>query len=119
MKSQLYSGIVRHRRTSPKSYAFTYGVYYFGLDLDEIAETDRRIKLFSYNRPNVLSFLDRDHMGEPGRGVRVAMREHLAERGIDPERVDVTLVTNTRVLGYVFNPVSFYFVRGREDRAHA
>jgi hypothetical protein len=131
-------GELRHRRTKPKAYAFTYGVYYVDLDLDEIDEVDRRIKPFSHNRFNVMSFLDRDHMrptGTPspdvgarggvpvrahipiGDGVRAAVRDRLSARGIDPDEVRVSLLTNTRILGYVFNPVSFYLVRDRADDA--
>ena len=115
MNSKLYVGELRHRRTKPKPYQFTYGVYYVDLDLDEIDEVARRIWPFSHNRFNVMSFLDRDHMGAPARGLRAAMRTRLAERGIDPDGVRVSLLTNTRILGYVFNPVSFYFVRRRSD----
>lgn len=111
MRSRLYSGHVRHRRMSPKAYQFSYGVYYCDFDLDEIREAARRIWLLSYNRFNVMSFFDRDHMGAPGVGVQEAVRAHLAERGIKMAGAHVSLLTNTRILGYVFNPVSFYFVR--------
>ncbi len=112
LKSRLYAGVLRHRRTAPKPYQFTYGVFYVDLDLDEIEEVDRRIRLFSYNRRNIMSFLDRDHMAQPGERLRDSVRAHLARRGIDPgPGGSVSLLTNTRILGYVFNPVSFYFVR--------
>jgi DUF1365 family protein len=90
-------------------------VYYLLIDLDEIDEIVRRIRPFSYNRLNVLSLRDCDHMGAPGRGIRASVHDHLVRRGIDPATVRVALLTNTRVLNYVFNPVSFYLVRGRED----
>ena len=111
MRSRLFSGHVRHRRTSPKPYQFSYGVYYCDFDLDEIREAARRIRLLSYNRFNVMAFFDRDHVREPGVTVNDALGVHLTERGIDTSGVRVSLLTNTRILGYVFNPVSFYFVR--------
>ena len=110
MRSRLYSGHVRHRRTSPKPYQFSYGVYYCDLDLDEIRETAQRIWLLSYNRFNVMSFFDRDHVREPGVGLKDDIGAHLAARGIQMADARVSLLTNTRILGYVFNPVSFYFV---------
>ncbi len=113
LRSKLYAGNVWHRRTSPKAYEFHYGVYYFDLDLDEIGDVDRGIRVFGYNRRNVLSFRDSDHMSASGLGIRDALREHLSARGVDPDGVRVSLLTNTRVFGYVFNPVSFYFVRDR------
>lgn len=113
MRSKLYAGNVRHRRFPPRDYQFTYGVYYFDLDLDEIDEVARRIKLFSHNRRNMLSFYDRDHMAAPGRSLRDSMRAHLAAMGMDFGECTVSLLTTARVLNYVFNPVSFYFVRSR------
>lgn len=115
MRSTLARGVVRHRRTSPKPYSFSYGVYYVHLDLDEVAEIDRRIRLFSYNRANVMSFRDTDHMARDGMSLRDSVRAYVREMGIDPNDVTVSVLTNTRILGYVFNPVSFYFVRDRVD----
>ncbi len=110
MRSQLFTGHVRHRRTSPTSYEFSYGVYYCDFDLDELPEVSRRIAPLSYNRFNVMSFLDRDHFSEGRADVRTDVRVHLAECGVDVEDARVSLLTNTRILGYVFNPVSFYLV---------
>jgi DUF1365 family protein len=117
MRSTLARGIVRHRRTTPKAYTFEYGVYYVHLDLDEIEDVDRRIRLLSHNGRNVLSFRDSDHMAAPGCSLRDTLRAHIAGLGIDPERAQVSLLTNTRIFGYVFNPVSFYFVRDRTTDA--
>ena len=117
MRSTLARGDLWHRRTSPKAYVFRYGVYYVHLDLDELEEISRRVMLFGYNRPNVLSFRDSDHMGAPATTLRGAVNARLSARGIDPESVRVSLLTNTRVAGYVFNPVSFYFVRDRATDA--
>ncbi|MEX2245086.1 MAG: DUF1365 domain-containing protein [Dehalococcoidia bacterium] len=113
MRSKLYAGTVRHQRTTPRAYRFTYGVYYFCLDLDEIEEVARRIRPFSYNRLNLLSFMDGDHMGAPGQGVRAAARERLAACGIDLDNDggNVTLLTYPRLLNHVFNPISIYFYR--------
>jgi DUF1365 family protein len=111
MNSRLYHGSTWHTRTEQR-YAFRYGVFYFYLDLDEIEEVDRRIRLFGYNRTNVLSLHDRDHVGEPGQGVRSAARERLQASGFDLGTGSVSLLTAPRVLGHVFNPVSFYFGRG-------
>jgi DUF1365 family protein len=90
-------------------------VYYVHLDLDEIEVVDRRIRLLSHNRANVMSFRDSDHMASEGVSLRESVRRYLRELGIEPDEVRVSLLTNTRIFGYVFNPVSFYFVRGRVD----
>jgi DUF1365 family protein len=116
VRSNLYTGQIRHRRTGGRAYQFQYGVFYLYIDLDEISEVDRRLRILSYNRFNVLSLLDRDHTGKAGAGVRDAVYQRLTAHGIDLEGCSVALLTNARILNYVFNPVSFYFVRDK-DRA--
>ena len=117
MKSKLARGTVRHRRTRPKAYRFSYGVYYLLLDLAELADVDHEIRWFSHNRPNLLSFRDRDHMARHGETLDAAIARRLHARGIERSSVRVELLTNARVMGYVFNPVSFYFVRDAANDA--
>ncbi len=113
MNSHLLEGKVRHRRSSPVVYELEHDVYYFALDLGELDEVASRLRLVSRNRRNVYSFRDSDHLLPPAGDVRAAVREHLRAEGFDPDGWRVTLVTNVRVLGYVFNPASFYLCRNR------
>ena len=56
---------------------------------------------------------DVDHLDPPAEDLRAAV-DHLRAAGEDPAGWQVTLVTNPRVLGYVFNPASFYLCRDPE-----
>ena len=104
MRSGLYTGTVMHARTTPAENVFTYKVCFFVLDLDELPALDRGLRLFGWNRPNVVTLRDRDHLD---------IRGYLREHGVEADRI--LLLTNLRVLGYVFNPVSFYYCyRGGE-----
>ncbi len=98
MSSALYTGTVMHARRAPKQNVFRYRVCFYLLDLDELPELDRRLRLFAWNRRGVVSLYDRDHLD---------VRAYLAEHGLEADRI--LLVTNLRVLGYVFNPVSFFY----------
>jgi cyclopropane-fatty-acyl-phospholipid synthase len=109
VRSALYEGTLVHARTRPARNVFRYPVCFYGLDLDELPELDRRLALFGYNRPNVLTFRDGDHLGDPGRPVKENVLAFLAGRGIDLEGGRVVLLTNLRLLGYVFNPVSYFY----------
>ena len=62
MSSGLYEGTLLHARTRPARNVFRYPVCFYGLDLDELPELARRIRLFGYNRRNVVSFRDGDHL---------------------------------------------------------
>jgi hypothetical protein len=113
MRSHLLDGKVRHRRARPTVYALQHDVWYVALDLDEIDAVAGSLRLLSRNRPNLLSLRDRDHLDPPAADLRTATHAHLRASGIDPDGWRVTLVTNVRVFGYVFNPASFYLCRDR------
>ena len=111
MRSHLLDGVVRHRRAGPFSHALEYGVYYAALDLDELDAVGRTSRLIGRNRRNVLELRDTDHLVPAATDLRTSFLAHLRAKGEDPTGWSVTLITNLRVLGYVFNPASFYLCR--------
>ncbi|MBF6599385.1 MAG: DUF1365 domain-containing protein [Dehalococcoidia bacterium] len=115
-RSSLYVGTLWHERRGARAYRFEYGVYYLCLDLDDLPGVDRRCRLLSYERPNLLSLRDADHAVTPGLGLAASVRERLIARGVELREARVSLLTNARVFGYVFNPVSFILVRGGDAR---
>ena len=110
MNSHLLEGKVMHRRARP-AYALEHDVYYLALDLAELDDVDAGLRLLSRNRRNVLQFRDDDHWPVPATDLRATVLEHLRAEGEDPSDWRITLVTNVRVLGYVFNPASFFLCR--------
>lgn len=111
MRSHLLEGKVRHRRATPVVYGLEHDVYYFALDLAELDDVDRSLRLVSRNRRNVLQFRDDDHWPSPVTDLPATVLEHLRAEGEDPAGWRITLITSLRVLGYVFNPASFYLCR--------
>ena len=51
------------------------------------------------------------------RSISGGVLAHLRDEGVDPDGWRITLVTNLRVFGYVFNPASFYLCRDPAGRA--
>jgi DUF1365 family protein len=114
--SALYRGHLFHSRRDRWAHRrFRYPVYTASIDLDELPELHRRLRLFSYNRPNLFSLYDRDYRDAAGCGVQTAARALFAGAGLAAPHA-IRLVTNLRVMGYVFNPVSFFLGYDR-DRA--
>jgi uncharacterized protein len=111
VKSHLLAGKVRHRRSSPFVYELEHDVYYFALDTTELAEVDSKLALVSRNRPNLLGFRDDDHFLPPAIDLDASVRSVLRDAGMDPEGWRITLVTNLRTFGYLFNPASVYLCR--------
>ena len=111
MRSHLLVGKVRHKRSRPKVYELEHDVFYFALDLDEMGLVSRSLRLFSRGRRNVLTFRDADHWLPPATDLRTSVHEHLRDEGVDASGWQITLIATPRVLGYQFNPASFYLCR--------
>jgi len=107
--SYLLTGHLMHSRRTPVSNHFTYPLYTFLIDLDDLAELDRRLALFGYNRPNIVSVYSKDHLGDPRRGIKENVAHYLATHNIHLPGGKIILLTNPRIVGYGFNPVSFYY----------
>ncbi len=108
--SAIYECKVMHHRLQPKVHQFSYNVFYLWLDLDEIDSLSSRLRFFSRNRFNLFSFFDRDHLDLGAEGVKANILRYLAENDVDTTRIaSIRLLTFPRVLGYIFNPVCFYY----------
>jgi DUF1365 family protein len=114
LRSCLYSGTVMHRRLRPKPHRLRYRVAWMLLDLDEIAQLPRRLRLFSYNRRNAVSFFDKDHGDGSGRPLRQQVEAHLRGAGIAPDGGPIRLLCMPRIFGFGFNPLSVYFCHRRD-----
>ncbi len=111
--SALYVGDVRHRRTRPKVNAFRYRTYHALLDVDELPRLDREVRGFGYNRPALTGFRDDDHLGPASLPVREKLARWLQTQGVELPAGPVRVLTNLRVLGHVFDPVSWWFCHDR------
>jgi DUF1365 family protein len=108
-------GLTFHGRKGAVENAFRYSVDYVLLNAEDPAPTAPA--LFSRNRGRLFALHDSDHGGAPkeGRGapwVREILREHGVD-GFEIGRID--LLAQPRVLGHVFNPVSFWLIHDTED----
>lgn len=107
--SCLYVGHVRHRRRGVAANTFRYRAYHVLLDVDELPRLDRELLGFGYNRPGVVGFRDRDHLGPGDAPVREKLDRWLRANGSALPDGPVRVLTNLRVLGHVFDPVSWWW----------
>ncbi len=111
----LYTGIIGHARLGKVRNRFTYPGFFLCFP---IARKDQlRRWLFSVNRWNLFSYFDADH-GDGG-PAETWVRHILAEHGLDRADGDIWLQTMPRILGHVFNPVSFWYCHDREGALRA
>lgn len=132
MNSCLYISKLKHKRIFPKKNSFAYSIYSMFIDLDELEELNKKYFLFSYNKFNLMSFFDEDHfkfIDNKNRKADIISQEKIKyqkekyqgkktkekiellikEMGLDFELGKVFVLTNLRIFGYIFNPVSFYY----------
>jgi cyclopropane-fatty-acyl-phospholipid synthase len=108
-RSSLYIGSVMHRRLKPRAHHFRYRAFWLLLDVDELPHLARKLRLFSHNRPNLVSLYDKDHGDGSATPLRLQAKRRLAEAGIDFGEGPILLLCMPRTLGFSFNPLSVYF----------
>ena len=92
----LYEMRIRHTRLEPLYNTFQLGTYMWCFDLDSPPRLRWPVR-------HLARYRARDHLD---------IRAHLREAGIEAARIRV--LTNLRVLGYVFNPISVYWCYGHD-----
>ncbi len=95
----LYETTISHVRQSPFRHAFTYRSYWWLVDLDALPTLPQGLGALARFRPE-------DHVGD-GPSIRAGIDALLAAEGINADRV--LMLSNARVLGHVFNPLSVHW----------
>lgn len=115
-RSSLCEGWVSHQRHGRPGHRFRYRVFMTLLDLDELPVLDRRLRLFGHNSSRPVAFRDGDHLAASSEGIRADLEATVRDQGHELPQGRVEVLTQCRVLGYVFNPVSFFYCYDRDGR---
>ncbi len=114
--SKIYVGQVIHRRFKPKNHYFRYKVFSLLIDLDDLEEINNKIAIFSYNKFNIISFFDKDHGARDGSSLKNWVKKNLSNIGINETEVKIKILCYPRILGYVFNPLSVFYIYNKDDK---
>jgi DUF1365 family protein len=98
----LYEASVHHVRKQRMERSFRHGIYLWLIDLDAVPDLPRWLRSFA-------RFSARDHLGDPRRSIRQNLDAFLTVHDVDLRGGQVLMLTNARVLGHVFNPISVYW----------
>ncbi len=115
----LYVGHTTHSRLSPRPHSFTYGVFQILIDIDRIDEAVSGLRCFAKGRFGIFSFAERDHGDRTDTRLRSWVEEKLRQTGITASAHTIRLLCFPRVLGFVFNPLSIFFVHAADGRLEA
>ena len=109
--------LVAHARTRPRRNAFHYKLCYFAIPVSEWTGGTRG-GFFSIDRFNLFSIRSKDYgdgATPPGKWIAGI----LGEQGFSEADGEIVLLTLPRLLGYAFNPVSFWFCFDRDKQLRA
>lgn len=112
--NQIFQALTYHERYKPKNNRFIYKQYYVSLDLSHL---DNTCPFFSVDRFNLFSFYQKDYGPMDGSSLYTwAMAladQHFHEQTKEIKRI--LLVTQPRILGWAFNPASFWIYLNQRD----
>lgn len=115
--SGLYEGVVSHTRVKPREHRLSCRIFMLYLDLDEVADIDRKLGLFSARGFSLTSFHERDHGDGSATPLKAQVEAELAAAGL-AYGGPIRMLCMPRVLGHGFNPLTVYFCH-RKDGALA
>ncbi len=108
------AGQTYHGRKGGITNAFRYSVDYVLLDAE--AETLKKPRFFGRNARGLAALDDVDHGGVPGAGQGAPWVRDVLEQWQVTGVARIELLAQPKMLGHVFNPVSFWLCR-RDDEA--
>lgn len=112
---ELCKGRVMHARLRPFVHRFIYRVFCMRLRVDQLTQVSRHNSwLFAVDKKRMVSFQTKDHGARDGSDLMQWLAESLRTSDISIDIGAVWLQCFPRVLGYVFNPVSFWYVYDQE-----
>lgn len=108
---------VMHHRLIPRRNRFVYGVYYLCFPLSVLPTL--ACGMLKTEKSGLLSFRARDYGARDGSDPEGWIRGVLAGQGLDQADGEIVLLTLPRVMGYLFNPVSFWFCLDKQGKLRA
>lgn len=113
---QLCPSKVWHVRLRPFKHPLNYNVFSLRLRMDKPDELAKQTNwLFGFNRRRPVSLMNADHGYRDGGDLNVWLADTLAAAQVAHPGGAVWLQTFPRMLGYVFNPVSFWYLYDQEE----
>lgn len=116
LQSAIYTGKLRHRRFTPIEHEFIYDITLFFMDLDDIDSLMASSRWYSSSKANLAQFRRSDFMAPHDMPLKaIAIKEVETNLHRTLHNPKVYLLSNLRLWGACFNPVSFYYVYEAES----
>ena len=119
-QAKINFGDVKHSRLRPAKNAFGYGVFTVSIPMRARRQNPQLLSNggLGDNKLGLCSFFDKDH-GLGGKDSLAWIENILQENNLLNKDGEIWLQTFPRVLGYVFNPVSFWICSEADEKVYA
>ena len=118
MMPLILDATIMHSRLAPKKNEFRYKAFYLCLPLASIKD-NTLAHLMAVDRAGPVSFYRNDHGDRKGGDLGQWLKGLLEQHGLGDRAGKVFILCMPRILGYVFNPVSFWFCLDGDDNLGA
>jgi cyclopropane-fatty-acyl-phospholipid synthase len=115
MNSQIFTGVVSHGRHWPQKHHFSYPVYFYRFDLNELPELDRTLPGFGYNRFSVVRMDDKDYLWRGNQSLKDKIAGVLEKIGYAEPIHRIELISFAKYFNIIFRPVSFFLCYNSEN----
>ena len=75
----------------------------------------QKLKFFSYDKLNIISFFNKDHGPRDGSSLKDWVMDNLKKNDIETENIQIKLLCYPRIFGYVFNPLSVFYIYNKNS----
>ncbi len=111
VSNRICKGWVNHQRLSPKKHEFTYPVFMFYLNIDEISNSsDTNVSNQRWRIFKSWVWKRSDYFDGADIPLRESINHWLNGQGYPTSFGPMTMLTNVRCFGYIINPISVYFL---------
>lgn len=116
---RVYRGKVFHQRHGTLRHRLTYNVLSVCLELNQVDSAASSVPLFSFNRFNLFSVYEKDHMDEGYTDLQMFVWDMLLQSSLfttaDQRPTRIEMLAFPRFLGRAFNPISVFFCYGENE----
>jgi DUF1365 family protein len=115
----LYVGRTLHARFAPRPHRFSYAIFQILIDVDRLDEALAGRWMLRRGRIGLMSFAERDHGWRTDARLRPWVEAMLAQAGLAASARRIRLLCFPRILGFVFNPISVFYVEDADGGLEA
>ncbi len=121
LKSAIYEGSVFHNRREPKEHVFSYRLFLMYIDLDEAARVFKQSNFWSLGKLNAACLLPNDFHRNEKKNIELSdLKSAVKKTALEKTGIvidgSVRMLTQLRYFGFIFNPVTFYYCFGADEK---